>query len=100
MAVHLLDFKAPSGDLPRMHPCSATGIGKGAIACGATPASQWQKNCPHGHERDMWLCGTHARLVTIGAGQCKECADRGAGAVPAVITPVRLLLAGLDRAAR
>lgn len=94
LTIHLLDFKAPSLDVPRMHPCQATGTGPHAVACGATPASLWRRSCANGHERDCWLCPAHARLLATSLGQCADCAGRGAAGVRAVIAPVELLLAG------
>jgi hypothetical protein len=94
VAVHRLEFAAPDLKVPRMHPCEAGGTGPGAQRCGATPASLWHRSCgTPGHDRDVWLCGSHAALVTRGNGACRECLDRGV-TVAAVLSPADLLLAG------
>lgn len=79
---------------PLMHPCQAGGVGSGATACGATPASLWRRYCRNGHERRVRLCGTHALLITLGRGACADCIAAGAGDMPAMLEPVDLLLAG------
>jgi hypothetical protein len=79
--------------VPRMHPCEAAGTGPGAQQCGATPASLWRRYCANGHSREVWLCGTHAAVITRGMGACADCADRGTAAA-AMITPVDLLWCG------
>lgn len=79
---------------PLMHPCQAGGVGAGATACGATPASLWRRYCRNGHSRQVRLCGSHALLITLGRGACADCIARGAGDVPAELEPVDLLLAG------
>jgi hypothetical protein len=92
VTIHLLEMKAPSLDVPRMHPCEAGGTGPHAQLCGATPASLWRKSCANGHDRDVRLCGSHARLITMSLGACRECTDHGFQ-VAAKIEPVEMLLA-------
>jgi hypothetical protein len=93
MSVHEVSPLIPSLDVPRAHPCEASGIGPGSVACGATPASEWERYCLNGHTRQVRLCGIHAAMITSGGGQCADCADRGAVSM-AMLRPLDLLLAG------
>ena len=93
MAVHELAPWVPDLAVPRMHGCEAHGIGTGAVCCGATPASLWRRRCFNRHERQCWLCGVHAKMITAGLARCDDCASRGVAAV-AWLAPVDLLLAG------
>jgi hypothetical protein len=92
--VHQIEPRWPTLAEPLMHPCQAGGIGAGAQACGATPASLWRRYCRWGHSRRVRLCGSHALLITLGRGACSECVARGAGDVPAQLEAVDLLMAG------
>lgn len=76
MAVHLLQPVAPSQGIPRAHPCGAWRE-LARAECGATPAQLFRRVCPHGHRRDVWLCGTHEKAAGS-AAVCRECANLGA----------------------
>jgi hypothetical protein len=97
MTVHRLDetppqLVRPDLKLPRFHPCQARGLGVSEL-CGATPASRWRRSCgTPSHEREVWMCGTHANMTARGMTCCAECRDRGVDAV-VTISPVELLLA-------
>jgi hypothetical protein len=99
MAVYDLAPWVPDLAEPRMAPCQATGIGTGAICCGATPASLWRRWCFNGHEREVRLCGVHAKMITAGMARCDDCARRGV-ICAATLAPVDLLLLGHATAPR
>jgi hypothetical protein len=83
----------PSTNEPREFPCQAGGIGPGAIQCGATPSSRWERYCDNGHTREVRLCPSHAVLIAKGYGACTECLDKGTSAA-AKLRPLDLILLG------
>jgi hypothetical protein len=93
MAVHQVEPSWPTLDVPRMHPCEAAGVGPGAVTCGATPASLWERSCgTPSHTREARLCGSHAAMTILGLVGCRECLARGAVAA-VTLRPLEILLA-------
>jgi hypothetical protein len=63
---------APSLRTPRAWPCqSKTTLGH---VCGADPALRYLRVCTHKHQREVWLCDVHSRLISLGGGICDQCA--------------------------
>jgi hypothetical protein len=69
----LIDPVAPDAKIPRGHPCGAF-PGGGNTKCGATPAELYLRACPHGHHRQVWLCGVHYAEVITARASCRDCA--------------------------
>jgi len=73
--IHRLGIFVPDLKVPRAEPCEA--FSGGGNICGATPASLYRKSCGvPSHTRHVWLCGTHANMISCGAGSCHDCAIR------------------------
>lgn len=70
----LIDPLAPDAKIPRGYPCGAFPNSKPGTTCGATPAALYLKTCPHGHRREVRLCGTHFGEATTAQASCRDCA--------------------------
>lgn len=69
----LIEPVAPDARIPRGHPCGAFPNSK-KEPCGATPAALYLRMCPHGHRREVRLCGTHFGEASGLQASCRDCA--------------------------
>lgn len=66
---------APDAKIPRGYPCGAFPDSRPGTTCGATPAQEYVKTCPHRHTRVVRLCPTHLGEAMTARITCRDCAQ-------------------------